>query len=322
MSTDLFEQKESLALTVRDEDAIRPELVEFDPTQPMSLGPVETGAVQQQADPYYGAGALDITDKQRDILSRKFEPAELEILPTGEVYAPQVEYRRRLNEAFGIGRWSLRPLAEPKVSGKTVVRWYALYVNGKFASETFGEADFIENNPRLTWGTALESAKSNALMRCCKDIGVNLECWSKSFTAKWKAQYAVHVDGKWQKKSGTVADRSVTQEPSATHQNAQLQAHSQSATPPAAQVRSESADRSAPDTKVIKPVKFGKTWKRGATPYIFLVDDQNVLWTLSGAVTPPIAEQAIIQSTHLLVFYELSADKKFRNVSTVEIING
>ena len=39
--------------------------------------------------------------------------------------------------------------------------------------------------------TASEGAKSNALMRCCKDLGVASVLWDPIFIAQWKSKYAV-----------------------------------------------------------------------------------------------------------------------------------
>jgi hypothetical protein len=35
--------------------------------------------------------------------------------------------------------------------------------------------------------------KSNALMRCCKDLGIASELWDPAFIRKWKAKNAVEV---------------------------------------------------------------------------------------------------------------------------------
>ena len=306
---DRGDEEETQALVLRD-DAM------------MSLGPVESTAVQQQADPYYGAASLELSARQQEILSRPFEPSELEILPTGEVYAPQVEYRRRLNEAFGIGRWALRPLADPKRAGKTVVRWYALYVDGRFASETFGEADFIENNSRFTWGTALESAKSNALMRCCKDIGVNLECWSKAFTSDWQRRYAIRVDGKWQKKELGAGDG----KPSATQHNNSEQSTSKTSRTSTSGSGSASTPNPpnesaspAPSVVTVRPVKFGKGWKLASgESCMYLFDDQDQKWSVIGGENIDTAERAILQKKQVKLTYK--ENKGYRNVSACEVV--
>src|ERR1700753_2992721 len=41
--------------------------------------------------------------------------------------------------------------------------------------------------------TATEGCKSNAMMRCCKDLGVASELWDPRYIRKYKAQHAKEV---------------------------------------------------------------------------------------------------------------------------------
>lgn len=43
-------------------------------------------------------------------------------------------------------------------------------------AQTVGEHTFYSAN-NMVYGKAMEAAKSNALMRCCKDLGVASELW-------------------------------------------------------------------------------------------------------------------------------------------------
>ena len=61
-------------------------------------------------------------------------------------------------------------------SAQLITQVYALYANGKFVSQAMGEHTFYSRN-NLMYGKACESAKSNALMRCCKDLGIASELW-------------------------------------------------------------------------------------------------------------------------------------------------
>jgi hypothetical protein len=60
----------------------------------------------------------------------------------------------------------------------------------RYISQSTGEGVFF--NPD-TIPRAMEGAKSNALMRCCKDLGVAAELWDRSFVRKWKKQHAQEV---------------------------------------------------------------------------------------------------------------------------------
>ena len=53
---------------------------------------------------------------------------------------------------------------------------YALYCDGRSAAQATGEHTFYSKN-NLQYGKPCESAKSNALMGCCKDLGVASELW-------------------------------------------------------------------------------------------------------------------------------------------------
>lgn len=57
-----------------------------------------------------------------------------------------------------------------------ITREYALYCLGRFVSQAVGEHTFY-TKINLSYGKAVESAKSNALMRCCKDLGIASELW-------------------------------------------------------------------------------------------------------------------------------------------------
>ena len=57
-----------------------------------------------------------------------------------------------------------------------ITREYALYCHGRYVSQAMGEHTFYSKG-NLQYGKACESAKSNALVRCCKDLGVASELW-------------------------------------------------------------------------------------------------------------------------------------------------
>ncbi len=150
---------------------------------------------------YGGISVLAVTEKQEQILVEPVKISEIEIKPTGEIYMCHIQYRRRLNKAFGIGQWALKPVGgfvktQKSNFGKTqqtVCREYALYISGKFAASAIGEATYIEENMQMTWSDACEATKSNAIMRCCKDIGIGLEMWDKKFTEQFKKEHCVCV---------------------------------------------------------------------------------------------------------------------------------
>jgi len=92
----------------------------------------------------------------------------------GIIYLPEIKYRRILNRAFGPGGWGLAPRSETTVTAKSVSREYALVCHGRLVSLARGEQDYFDPGGIAT---ATEGCKSNALMRCCKDLGVASELW-------------------------------------------------------------------------------------------------------------------------------------------------
>lgn len=153
---------------------------------------------QAERDPYIGIAQIRFTEKQQEILTKPCDLAELDVLPTGEVYLSQVGYRRRLNEAFGVGGWAMRPMTPVTVSGSTLMREWALYAEARFISSAWGEAEYQERNSRHSYATAAEALKSNAIMRCCKDLGIASECWDRRFTQQFKKDHCVKV---WREKA-------------------------------------------------------------------------------------------------------------------------
>ncbi len=92
----------------------------------------------------------------------------------GIIYLPEIKYRRILNKAFGPGGWGLAPRSETTVTAKSVSREYALVCHGRLVSVARGEQDYFDPGGIAT---ATEGCKSNALMRCCKDLGIASELW-------------------------------------------------------------------------------------------------------------------------------------------------
>ncbi|KAF9110552.1 hypothetical protein BGX27_006188 [Mortierella sp. AM989] len=137
-----------------------------------------------------------------EILMKPLDADDIEVKPDGLLYLPEIKYRRILNKAFGPGGWGLAPRSEHSVSPKTISREYALICRGRFVSTARGEQDYFDSS---ALATASEGCKSNALMRCCKDLGIASELWDPSFVRKFKKQYceelfAEHVITKRKKK--------------------------------------------------------------------------------------------------------------------------
>lgn len=112
------------------------------------------------------------------------------IFTDGLIYLPEIKYRRALNRAFGPGGWGLAPRSETNVGPRIVSREYALVCFGRLVAIARGEQEYFDPSGIPT---ATEACKSNALMRCCKDLGVASELWDPRFIREFKAKHAVEV---------------------------------------------------------------------------------------------------------------------------------
>jgi hypothetical protein len=147
-----------------------------------------------QANPYMGIAAAPFSAEAAEILLGPVADEDIEIRPDGLIYLPEIKYRRILNRAFGPGAWSLLPM-EITVSPQDNMLYYkgALFVLGRFVSEAIGEQQYFPDNDRMSYATAAESAKSNCLMRCCKDLGIASELWDPTFVRTWVARNATEA---------------------------------------------------------------------------------------------------------------------------------
>lgn len=137
------------------------------------------------------AGTVVLTEEQKEKLYAPVNELDVEIRPDGLIYLPWMEYVSRLHAAFGL-EWAIIPKGQPKMNPtKTGILWgFTLMIQGKPAGYAIGEQEYHANNPTMSWGDACEGAKSNALMRLCKGIGISLELWRPSFIREWKKKYA------------------------------------------------------------------------------------------------------------------------------------
>lgn len=181
------------------------------------IEPAETSTAIEPAS-YQGIAATAFAPESIDKLLAPIPDDDIEIRPDGLIYLPEIKYRRILSRAFGPGAWAIRPI-EIRVDEAANMLFYtgALFVQGRFVAEAIGEQQFFATNGNMSWATAAESAKSNCLLRCCKDLSVASDLWDPTFIKKWVATHAVEVwvvnakDGKkkkmWRKKKDARIDQ-------------------------------------------------------------------------------------------------------------------
>jgi hypothetical protein len=146
-------------------------------------------------DPYDGISQEPFPKEVAEALTAALTESDVEIKPDGQIYLPEIKYRRVLNRSFGPGGWALQPRGPTSMqdvrngffvflgsfllvfmcshaggSQNTISREYAMFCLGRFVSQARGEQQYFDSGA-LTYSTAAEAAKSNALVRCCKARG-------------------------------------------------------------------------------------------------------------------------------------------------------
>lgn len=138
----------------------------------------------------------------REILLEPPSDDMVDIRADGIIFISIIHYRRKLTRAFGPGGWWVVPNSDvDEVDAmKKVLRYRGtLYVHGRYIAEAVGEHDYDPASDSL--GDAREAAKSNCLMRCCKDLGIFSELWDRAFIDEWKVRFATRSsDGTWQRR--------------------------------------------------------------------------------------------------------------------------
>ncbi|KAI4135495.1 MAG: hypothetical protein LQ347_000637 [Umbilicaria vellea] len=135
---------------------------------------------------FHGLSTAAFSKEAASALLQPIPADDIEIKPDGIIYLPEIKYRRILNRAFGPGGWGLAPRGETIVTAKAVTREYALLALGRLVSLARGEQEYFSPDGIPT---SAEGCKSNALMRCCKDLGVASELWDPRFIRKFMREH-------------------------------------------------------------------------------------------------------------------------------------
>ncbi|KAL2022436.1 hypothetical protein VTK56DRAFT_5265 [Thermocarpiscus australiensis] len=149
----------------------------------------ETQAIDWSSS-FHGLSTTPFSPETAAVLMQPLDPLDIEIKPDGIIYLPEIKYRRILNKAFGPGGWGLAPRGELVVGEKVVTREYALVVHGRFIAQARGECQYFSEE---TIPTAGEGCKSNALLRCCKDLGIASELWDPRFIREFKREHCREI---------------------------------------------------------------------------------------------------------------------------------
>ncbi len=151
---------------------------------------------------YAQASMLKLTPEEASALVEDFPDEAFSLGAGGDpnlVYISHVYLRQRLNKVLGVGaavpirrrEWAEDFTYFKDGAHKKGVRVYVdmvLIVRGCVVGEAIGDHTYYPDNAKTNYSDALESAKSNALRRCCKEFGVGLQAWMKDWIEGWKAR--------------------------------------------------------------------------------------------------------------------------------------
>lgn len=152
---------------------------------------------------YERASTLQLTPDEVAALTADFADADFRTGAAGKenlIYIEHASLRERLNKVIGVGQWSLVVRNRWTESFQTAKHEEAqrvyveavLLIRGCFAGEAVGDMVYYPSNQAQNFGDAFEGAKSAALRRCAKELGLGLQAWHKDFCEGWFARKAGH----------------------------------------------------------------------------------------------------------------------------------
>jgi len=141
---------------------------------------------------------LTFYDEEREILTAPPRDDEIAIRPdNGALYIPEMHLRKRLNEAFAPGIWTLwqnAPSAYRPDLGEVVYDATLIIRHSAVARATGSQRWQTGRNWGMDYGGATESARSSCLRRCMKDLGAYSEMWDKVWCEAWKQKHAHRIE--------------------------------------------------------------------------------------------------------------------------------
>jgi hypothetical protein len=143
-------------------------------------------APPQYAQGFTGMAAEPFPEAARAVLAETPRHEDVQIKPDGIVFMPGVWWRRQLTRAFGAGGWALAPRGPTRTVGNGVEYHGALYCMGRWVAEAVGGC---ESN-YMSHADMVESARTDCLSKCCKDLGMASELWEKDWREAWQREYA------------------------------------------------------------------------------------------------------------------------------------
>jgi hypothetical protein len=148
---------------------------------------------------YANATNVKLTKAEREALMAPFDDRDYSRGAGGKnelIYLGHAHLRNRLHTVLGIG--AVMPVRRREWSeefttnkNERAVRVYVdvvLVIRGCAVGDAIGSAVYYPNNASSDFSDAMESAKSNAFLRCCKEFGVGLDPWKPGWSDAWKVR--------------------------------------------------------------------------------------------------------------------------------------
>lgn len=166
-----------------------------------SAGDYRAESVAHALDVAYGkASTLQLTAEEAKALAEDFPDDAFRLGAGGDnnlIYIEHAYLRQRLNSVLGVGasvpirrrEWTEEFTYLKDGRQQTGIRIYVdlvLIVRGCVVGEAIGDSTYYPSNAKTNYSDALESAKSNAFRRCCKEFGIGLQAWMKGWGDGWK----------------------------------------------------------------------------------------------------------------------------------------
>ena len=120
------------------------------------------------------------------------DPDAVEIRPDGIVFTPWAAVARRIDDAIGIGQWALVPEGGPVLQDGFVCWHFHLWVRGVWVATAIGEHP-DPGKKKLSLANRAEAAKSDALVKCSKALGIFRELWEPGWRIAWQEEYCERV---------------------------------------------------------------------------------------------------------------------------------
>lgn len=230
---------------------------------------------------YEKASELVLTKEETKALKAKFDDDCVRAGAGGDsrlLYISHIHVSDRLNDVLGIGQWALVKRSIRLERGKTakgveVVSIYfegVMLIRGSFVAEAIGTAEYYPSNPKMDYGSAIESAMSDCLTRCGKRLSIGSQVWDKTYCEKWLSTHEAITDKEDEEKRAKAAEAldklKAKGMVKSAYDGATIKPGEDVKPPAEAEKKEAEKKEAATDTTLVNPKLAAKMKDIGATP--------------------------------------------------------